>query len=166
MSAAVPLDSLGRRRSPAAVPGYLAGRPPRSKGRRYPADPPRTEEIVAVMRCCGERPHGLRARGLIVVPWRAGLRIQEALDLTELDLDPRRGSVLVRRGKGGHRREVGMDGWGLRTARALAAGPPLHARRSAVLRDQRSHVRSRVAAVRSTRRPEAASGACGRAPPV
>ena len=63
MSAAAPLDSLGRRRSPAAVPGYLAGRPPRSKGRRYPADPPRTEEIIAVMRCCGERPHGLRARG-------------------------------------------------------------------------------------------------------
>ena len=36
------------------------------------------------------------------------LRIQEALDLDELDLDRRRGSVLVRRGKGGRRREVGM----------------------------------------------------------
>jgi hypothetical protein len=70
MSASPPLDSLGRRRSPAAVAGYLAGRPARSKGRRYPADPPRTEEIIAVMRCCGERPHGLRARGLIVVLWR------------------------------------------------------------------------------------------------
>jgi site-specific recombinase XerC len=70
---------------------------------------PRTEEIIAVMRCCGERPHGLRARGLIVVLWRARLRTQEALDLSELDRDPRRGSVLVRRGKGGHRREVGMD---------------------------------------------------------
>jgi hypothetical protein len=81
------LDSLGRRRSLAAVPGYLAGRPPRSKGRRYPADPPRTEEIIAVMRCCGDGVHGARARGLIVVLWRAGLRIQEALDLNELDLD-------------------------------------------------------------------------------
>jgi integrase len=113
MPPAPPLDSLGRRRSPAAVPGYLTGRPPRSKGRRYPADPPRTEEIIAIMRCCGGRPHGLRARGLIVVLWRAGLRIQEALDLTELDLDAQRGSVLVRRGKGGRRREVGMDDWGL-----------------------------------------------------
>jgi site-specific recombinase XerD len=64
------------------------------------------------MRCCGEGLHGARARGLIVVLWRAGLRIQEALDLTELDLDPRRGSVLVRRGKGGRRREIGMDDWG------------------------------------------------------
>jgi integrase len=112
MSDSPPLDSLGRRRSPASAPGYLAGRPPRSKGRRYPADPPRTEEIIAVMRCCGEGLHGARARGLIVVLWRAGLRIQEALDLTELDIDRRRGSVLVRRGKGGRRREVGVDDWG------------------------------------------------------
>ena len=44
--------------------------------------------------------------------WRAGLRIQEALALAEGDLDHRRGSVLVRRGKGGRRREVGMDAWG------------------------------------------------------
>jgi site-specific recombinase XerD len=65
-----------------------------------------------------------------VVLWRAGLRIQEALDLTELDLDPRRGSVLVRRGKGGRRREVGMDDWGFEqlepwvTARqAMPVGP-------------------------------------------
>src|SRR5919197_279830 len=107
-----PLDSLGRRRSPAAVPGYLAGCRPRRKGRRYPPDPPRTEEIIQVMRCCGDGRHGDRARGLIVVLWRAGLRIQEALDLGELDLDPRRGSVLVRSGKGGRRREVGMDNWG------------------------------------------------------
>src|SRR3954471_5256639 len=112
MSASVPLDSLGRRRSPAAVPGYLAGRRSRSNGRRYPPDPPRTEEIIAVMRCCGDGRHGARVRGLIAVLWRAGLRIQEALDLGELDLDPRRGSVLVRSGKGGRRREVGMDSWG------------------------------------------------------
>jgi integrase len=100
VTASPPLDSLGRRRSPASVPGYLAGRPSRNKGRRYPPDPPRTEEIIAVMRCCGNGLHGARARGLIVVLWRAGLRIQEALDLNELDLDSRRGSVLVRRGKG------------------------------------------------------------------
>jgi hypothetical protein len=89
------------------VPGYLAGRRPRSKGRRYPADPPRTEEIIAVMRCAGEGLHGARARGLIVALWRAKLRIQGALEFIELDLDPRRGSVLVRRGKGGRRRRLG-----------------------------------------------------------
>jgi len=47
-----------------------------------------------------------------VVLWRAGLRISEALDLRESDLEPGRGGLLVREGKGGRRREVGMDDWG------------------------------------------------------
>ena len=105
------LDAAGRRRSPATMPGFHCGRPPRNKGQRYPAEPPTIEEIVAVMRRAGTAPHGLRMRGLIVVLWRAGLRIHEALALTEADLDARRGAVLVRRGKGGRRREVGMDDW-------------------------------------------------------
>ena len=105
------LDVAGRRRSPATMPGYHAGRPPRNKGMQYPADPPTVDEIVAVMRHTGENRHGWRLRAIIVVLWRAGLRVQEALALTEHDLDPRRGSLLVRRGKGGRRREVGMDEW-------------------------------------------------------
>src|SRR5215207_3711890 len=36
-----PWTSRGRRRSPAPFPECLAGRAPRNKGRRYPADPPR-----------------------------------------------------------------------------------------------------------------------------
>jgi site-specific recombinase XerD len=64
------------------------------------------------MRAAGDRPHGDRLRGLIAILWRSGPRIQEALALTEGDLDQRRGSLLVRRGKGGRRREVGMDAWG------------------------------------------------------
>ena len=124
------LDAAGRRRSPATLPGYHAGRPPRNKGMRYPADPPTVEEIVAVLRHTADDRHGLRMRALIVVLWRAGLRVQEALALAEHELDQRRGSHLVRSGKGGSRREVGMDDWGwelLRpwlTARAeLPAGP-------------------------------------------
>ena len=107
------LDAAGRRRSPATLPGYHAGRPPRNKGMHYPADPPTVDEIVAVMRHAPDHRHGWRLRAMIVVLWRAGLRIQEALVLAEPDLDPRRGSVLVRQGKGGgRRREVGMDAWG------------------------------------------------------
>jgi integrase len=105
------LDAAGRRRSPATLPEFHAGRPPRNKGMRYPADPPTIEESVTVMRSAGDGVHGRRLRGLIVVLWRAGLRICEALALTEADLDARRGSLLVRRGKGGRRREVGMDDW-------------------------------------------------------
>jgi integrase len=63
------------------------------------------------MRHAGAGRHGARLRALIVVLWRAGLRIQEALALAEPDLDQRRGSVLVRNGKGGRRREIGMDAW-------------------------------------------------------
>jgi site-specific recombinase XerD len=106
------LDRAGRPRSPATMPEFHAGRAPRNKGLRYPADPPHVEEIIAVMRRAGDGPHGHRLRGLIVVLWRAGLRIQEALSLAEVDLDARRGSLLVRHGKGGRRREVGMDAWG------------------------------------------------------
>src|SRR3954447_10041954 len=105
------LDAAGRRRCPATMPGFHAGRPSRNKGHRYPADPPTIEEIVAVMRAAGDGRTGRRLRGLIAVLWRAGLRIHEALALNESDLDHRRGSLLVRRGKGGRRREVGMDEW-------------------------------------------------------
>jgi integrase len=106
------LDRAGRGSSPATMPGFQAGRPPRNKGLRYPADPPKVEGIIAVMRTAGDAPHGRRLRGLIVVLWRAGLRVQEALALVEADLDYGRGALLVRRGKGGRRREVGMDTWG------------------------------------------------------
>jgi hypothetical protein len=64
------------------------------------------------MRLAGDGVHGARMRALIVLLWRAGLRINEALTLTKHDLEPGTGSVLVRHGKGGRRREVGMDLWG------------------------------------------------------
>ncbi len=105
------LDAAGHCRSPATMPGYHRGRPPRNKGEQYPADPPTVEEIIAVMRAVGDRSEGHRLRALIVLLWRAGLRISEALALQESDLDRDRGAVLVRRGKGGKRREVGMDRW-------------------------------------------------------
>jgi integrase len=66
---------------------------------RYPADPPTVTEIVAVTQIVGDGLHGRRLRGLLVVLWRAGLRIDEALALREADLDRRRGSLLVRHGK-------------------------------------------------------------------
>jgi site-specific recombinase XerD len=88
------------------------------------------EEIIAAMRQTRDDRHGFRVRAVIVALWRAGLRIQEAFALTEPDLDEPRGSLLVRSGKGGRRREIGMDAWGweqLRpwlAARAdLPAGP-------------------------------------------
>ena len=48
------LNAAGHRRQPVTLPGYHAGRPPRNKGRRYAADPPTIEEIIAVMRHAGD----------------------------------------------------------------------------------------------------------------
>ena len=105
------IDVTGRLRSPAVTPGHLAGCAPPNTGHRYPADPPTVEEIILVMRQAGPGRYADRTRGLIAILWRAGLRISEALDLTETDLDPKSGSVLVRVGKGGKRRVVGIDDW-------------------------------------------------------
>jgi hypothetical protein len=76
-----PLDAAGHQRSPATMPGYHRGRPPRNKGEHYPADPPTIGEIIDVMRIAGDSPDGRRLRALIVILWRAGLRISEALAL-------------------------------------------------------------------------------------
>jgi site-specific recombinase XerD len=115
------LYAAGRRRSPATTAGYLAGRAPRNKGMQYPPDPPRPEEIILVMRQAGHGRHGLRIRALIAVLWRGGLRISEALALNETDVDARRGSLLIRHGKGDKRREAGMDQFGFEQLEAWRA---------------------------------------------
>ena len=100
MSAAQQLfDAASRRRSPATMPAFHAGRAPGNKGQRYAADPPTVGEIVSVMRHARYARYGNRLNGLIVVLWRAGLRINEALSLTETDLEQWRGSILVRHGQ-------------------------------------------------------------------
>lgn len=55
--------------------------------------------------------------------------------LTETDLNERRGSLLIRHGKGDRRREVGMDPWGMVGVGRLDDGPHLAAAGTAVLRD-------------------------------
>ena len=112
MPSSTPSDICGRRRSHATLPDFHKAGRHATKGLRYPADPPTVEEIIAVMRAAGDNADAVRLRGLIVVLWRAGLRISAALALAERDLDPVRRAILVRHGKGGKRREVGMDRWG------------------------------------------------------
>jgi Phage integrase family len=151
------LDSAGRRRSPATTSSFHEGRASRNKGICYPPDPPTVEEIIAVMRVAGENLEGVRLRGIIVVLWRAGLRISEALALNETDLDPDRGSVIVRHGKGDKRREVGMDRWAW-IHLAMAEAPGDVAGRATVLHRSRPDART---AMRFGRDPRPASrGSC------
>ena len=77
------LDAAGRRRSPATMPGFHTGRPPRNKGRRYPADPPTVEEIVAVMRQAGTAREKGRARSGGAFLKRAVGRLDENRRLPE-----------------------------------------------------------------------------------
>ena len=172
MSSVQPLvDAADRRRSPATMPAFRAGKAPRNKGQRYPADPPPVDEIVAVMRAAGQARYGARLNGLIVVLWRAGLRIHEALSLLESDLDTRRGSILVTHGKNHRRREVGMDAW------AWSALEPWLAERAKlpvgplVLRDRRPDSRPSLVRIRGSARtaPDRDPGRCAptlRASPV
>ena len=66
---------------------------------------------MAVMGTVGASADGVRLRALIVVLWRAGPRIGEALAVAEDDPDLQRGAVLVGRRRPDTPSEVGMDRW-------------------------------------------------------
>ena len=64
MSSAVQLlDAAGRRRSPATLPEFHAGRAPGNKGQRYAADPPTVDEIIAVMRHADHARYAIASTG-------------------------------------------------------------------------------------------------------
>jgi site-specific recombinase XerC len=110
----------GRRSSRAIAPGYHAGRAPGNKGRRYPPEILTVEEVRALIAGCSNRaPTGVRNRALIVVLYRGGLRLEEALGLMARDVDARRGTVNVRHGQG---RQAPRRGWTPRRSRCWSAG--------------------------------------------
>lgn len=96
--------------SPAAPKrGAQPGHTPGNKGKRYPAEVLNAAEMKALLGQCSKGPTGLRNRAMIVVMWRAGLRIGELLALEPKDIDAERCAITVLRGKGGRRRTVGID---------------------------------------------------------
>src|SRR4029453_13004465 len=85
-------------------------RRPANKGQRYPAEVLTADEVRALITACSNRaPTGVRNRALLVLLYRAGCRISEALRLRPKDLDRANGTVTVLRGKGGTRRTIGLD---------------------------------------------------------
>ena len=90
-----------------------------NKGRSFAVEAVRNEEFAKLLDACiplgiGRRYEisAARLRAIMVVLFRSGLRVGEALDLVESDLDHERGTILVRHGKGGKRRVAIMDQWG------------------------------------------------------
>ena len=80
-----------------------------NRNERLPGEVLAPADIRALLRACNQGPTGARNRALLVVLWRGGLRIAEALALRPVDLDAAAGLVRVRRGKGGRPRQVGLD---------------------------------------------------------
>lgn len=107
------LDRCGRRRSRATMPLARKGKKPANHGKTYPAEPLTADEVLAILDACGMSPAHVRLRALLALIYRTGLRISEALDLYERDIDPLAHTVTVACGKGGKRRLVGIDDWAL-----------------------------------------------------
>ena len=92
------------------MPGFRKGQKPGNAGKRYIPEPLTPDEVqLLIAGCSRTSATGLRNRALIVVLWRSGLRISETLALLPGDIDHDAHTVLVRVGKGGKTRRVGID---------------------------------------------------------
>jgi site-specific recombinase XerC len=75
----------------------------------YPAESYTHDECASLLEACGRTWVGKRNRALIVVMWRAGLRLGEALALRPQDVDWSAQAIRVLHGKGDKARTVGID---------------------------------------------------------
>jgi len=75
----------------------------------YPAESYTTDECRDILDACRNTWTGKRNKALIVVMWRAGLRLAEALALKRRDIDFTNRTIRVLHGKGNKARTVGTD---------------------------------------------------------
>lgn len=104
------LDRRGQVRPAVTLPGYRRGEHPPNYGLKLPAEVLTRAEVERLLDACPRRgPAGRRNRAIIVVLWRGGLRMAEALALELRDVDAAAGTLTIRHGKGNRRRVVGLD---------------------------------------------------------
>jgi len=85
-----------------------------SMGKRYPIEVLTKDEVHALLEACGKETWtDRRNHALLVLLWRTGLRIAEALALRPCDVDVQHGAIRVLHGKGGRARTVGIDRIGI-----------------------------------------------------
>lgn len=85
---------------------------------RYPIEVLTRREVQALLEACGkEKWTDRRNYALIMVLYRSGLRLAEALALRPCDVELERGSIRVLNGKGGRARTVGIDPLGAQVLR-------------------------------------------------
>lgn len=81
--------------------GSAKGDEPGNKGRTFPPEPLTPDEVAAIIAGCSPRARtGIRNRALLVLLYRSGLRIFEALALKPSDVDLNRHTCRVLHGKG------------------------------------------------------------------
>jgi site-specific recombinase XerD len=79
-------------------------------GRKRPVEVLSEAEVRRLLAECSRRaPTGVRDRALLLLMYKTGLRVEEALDLKPADIDHRQGSVRVLHGKWDRARTVGVD---------------------------------------------------------
>ncbi|HIG31734.1 MAG TPA: hypothetical protein EYQ50_29525, partial [Verrucomicrobiales bacterium] len=75
------------------------------KGSKWNPEPLTKDEVLSLIKACSPKAvSGIRNKALVVVLWRAGLRISEALALKPSDYDAEKGTLRVLMGKGGKMR--------------------------------------------------------------
>ena len=103
------LDRRGYYRGMVTMSAYRQGADPPNKGLKLPPEVLTTDEVYALLKACGRGAAGRRNRALLILLWRGGLRVSEALDLMPKDVDLERGEIRVLHGKGDKDRIVGLD---------------------------------------------------------
>lgn len=77
---------------------------------KRPVEPLSPDEVRSLLRGCSPAaPTGVRNRALITAMYRGGLRVNEALALRPVDVDPVAGTLRVLHGKGDLDRVVAVD---------------------------------------------------------
>lgn len=88
----------------------MNSRTPANKGCKLPAEPLTQDEVKSLLQTCSKRAlTGIRNQALIVMLYRGGTRISEALALLPKDLNAQAGTVRILHGKGDKARVVGLD---------------------------------------------------------
>jgi site-specific recombinase XerD len=106
------VDKNGRPRSRATLPGFRKGEKPGNYGKRFDPTVLSVGEVrMLIVGRSRTSASGIRDRFLMAFAYATGLRISEILDLQPDDIRFENGTwrVLVRCGKGGKRRIVGMS---------------------------------------------------------
>ncbi len=89
-----------------------------TKGRKFAAEPLQRDEIERLLAACTFGASGVRNRALIVLLYRAGLRVSEACNAKWCDMN---GNQLRVVGKGNKPRIVALDAWTLTALDAWGA---------------------------------------------